>query len=156
MIQIRPLDDADIDEMHTWVYPPPYDLYTFAYIPPEEAREFFKDPENGYFGLYGPAGDLIGFCNFGHDARVAGFDYTEGAVDIGIGMRPDLTGLGNGAAYARFVFNEAEKRFPDRPLRVTIAEFNVRAQRVCLESGFRETARFERPSDGRRFVVLSR
>ena len=156
MIQIQPLTDEDIAEMQTWAYPPPYDLYSLADIPGEEALTFFKDPENGYFGLYGPAGELMGFCNFGYDARVEGGDYALEALDIGIGMRPDLTGRGAGADYARFVFAEAARRFPGRPQRVTIAAFNARAQRVCEKNGFRETGRFERPSDGKTFIVFMR
>lgn len=156
MILIRPLTDDDIADMQTWSYPPPYDLYSLSYIPPDEALEFFKDPGNGYFGLYSPAGELLGFCNFGYDARVEGFDYFEEALDIGIGMRPELIGMSQGATYARRVFEEAEKRFPGLPLRVTIANFNQRAQRVCLKNGFRNIARFKRPSDGRDFAVLLR
>lgn len=141
--------------MRRWAYPAPYDIYSFAYIPLEEALTFFKDPGNAYFALVRDE-EFLGFCNFGWDARVEGGDYSEPAIDVGIGMRPDLTGRGWGQEYAHFVFEEAEKRYPDLPLRVSVAGFNERAQRVCRKNGFSERAWFERSSDGRRFVIFMR
>ena len=153
-INIHPLRDRDILDLRTWSYPPPYDMYSMEYIPIDEALEFFKDPENGYFGLSDGLDSLIGFCNYGYDAQVQGGDYSEDAVDIGIGIRPELTGHGSGSRYAAFVFGEARRRFPGKPLRVTIAAFNQRAQRVCEVHGFIQTERITRPSDGKEFVVM--
>ncbi len=34
---------------------------------------------------------MVGFCSFGVDGRVPGGDYPDGPLDVGMGMRPDLT-----------------------------------------------------------------
>ena len=53
------------------------------------------DPTNRYHGVTGEDhSQLIGFCCFGPDARVTGFAYDEDSLDIGAGLRPDLTGRG--------------------------------------------------------------
>lgn len=120
----------------------------------ENSVEFFLDPENGYFGIFGDNGRLEGFCNFGYDAQVTGGDYTEEAIDIGISLHPDLVGRGLGSDYAARVFSEARSRYPGLPLRVTIATFNQRSIRICEKHGFAATTRFTRDSDGQEFIVL--
>ena len=73
-----------------------------------------------------------------------------------MGLRPDLTGQGNGAFYAGSVFEFAKIHYPDQQHRVTIAEFNQRAQQLCRKIGFTQGERFVREKDGRPFVVMIR
>ncbi|WP_231710683.1 hypothetical protein [Gracilibacillus suaedae] len=51
---------------------------------------------------------LVGFFCIGKPAQVpAGFKvgaYQEGFVDIGIGMKPELTGRGNGSSFSHLFF----------------------------------------------------
>jgi len=155
MKTIAPLTTEDVHKMHSWSYEGDLSMYSFAYIPIEKAIAFFLDPENGYFGIYGESGELEGFCNFGSDARVADGDYSTEAVDVGIGLRPNLVGRGLGTGYAKIVFEEARKRFPGLPLRVTIAAFNKASIRVCEKNGFTITHRFTRKNDGMDYVTLS-
>lgn len=96
----------------------------------------------------------MAFCCFGADAQVPGGDYSKHALDIGLGLRPDLTGLGHGLDYVRTVIEFGIMRFKPGILRATIASFNLRAQKVWIASGFRECQRFERESDDLEFVVL--
>jgi RimJ/RimL family protein N-acetyltransferase len=99
---------------------------------------------------------LIGFCSFGEDARVAGFDYADDALDVGLGMRPDLVGQSLGIGFTRAVLDFAQREYSPSAFRVTIAGFNRRAQRLCLALGFRETARFPQEGSGDEFVVFRR
>ena len=96
------------------------------------------------------AGALVGFACFGTDARVPGFAYDDDALDVGVGLRPDLVGRGHGVAFVRAVL---ELRSP-AAYRVTVAAFNARALRLCAALGFREVARFDGPETA--FVVLRR
>jgi hypothetical protein len=41
----------------------------------------------------------IGFCCFGPDAQLRGGDYHEPALDVGLGLRPDLVGKGLEVAF---------------------------------------------------------
>jgi len=98
-------------------------------------------------------GEFIGFCSFGEDGRVPGFDYDDSAVDVGAGMRPDLTGRGDGARFLTAILAFARDDLGCTNLRATIAAWNERALRAARAAGFEEQTRFETP-DGRRFVVL--
>ena len=155
-LSIQPLTAAQIREMLAWKYEEPYAIYNMAAGDAAEAVQFFGDPANGYYAILGETGTLHGFCNFGHDAQVPGGDYGAEALDIGMGLRPDLTGQGNGAAYAAAVFDFARQKFPQLLHRVTIAAFNRRAQRLCEHFGFRVNEQFTRAQDGRPFIIMTR
>ncbi|MBE2220005.1 MAG: GNAT family N-acetyltransferase [Anaerolineae bacterium] len=153
-LSIQPLTEPQIREFIGWNYDDPYAIY--AMNDENEAAQvaFFSNPVNGYFAIVAETGSLLGFCNFGADAQVPGGDYSKEAIDVGIGMRPDLTGQGQGADYAQVVFDFARHHYANQPLRATIAEFNKRAQRVCEKHGFEVVDRFERPNDKRPFLIL--
>lgn len=141
-----------------WRYSPPYDLYnlTMTGAAAADLVRFLADPANQYYALLDAAGDLVAYCCFGADAQVPGGDYTHSALDIGLGVRPDLTGHGLGGRFVAAVLAFAAQTFPPAPFRVTIAVFNQRAQRVWAAAGFRPVQTFTRPSDNMPFVILVR
>lgn len=100
-------------------------------------------------------GELLAFCSFGSDGQVPGGDYGAEALDIGIGMRPDLTGQGQGFSYVQTILNFAKRTFNPPAFRVTIAEFNIRARRVWEKSDFKPQQRFQATHNTRFFVVLT-
>jgi hypothetical protein len=77
-------------------------------------------------------------------------------LDIGMGMRPDLTGCGRGAVYINAIVHFARRTFTPRAYRVTIAAFNTRAQRAWCSCGFSPVQTFQRSHDGRPFVIFLR
>ena len=112
------------------------------------------DPQYAFHGIYGQQGQLEAFCSFGPDGQVSGGDYSTPALDIGMGIRPDLTGQGHGSAYVNAVIQFAASTYkPDR-LRVTIAGFNRRALRVWEKAGFRVTKKFQGGWGNMDFVTL--
>lgn len=155
-LSIQPLTQTQIHEFIGWQYDGPYAMYSMNDENEAELVPFFSDPANGYFAIVDETNLLLGFCNFGADAQVPGGNYSADAIDVGIGMRPDLTGQGQGAGYAQVVFEFAENEYPGQPFRATIAEFNKRAQRVCIKHGFEAVDRFERTKDKRPFLILMR
>lgn len=156
LLSIQPLTDVQIRDFIRWQYDGPYAMYSMPEDEEEESRAFFSDSANGYFAIVDETDLLLGFCNFGKDAQVPGGDYSADAIDVGMGMRPHLTGQGQGGDYAQAVFDFAQKQYPGSAFRATIAEFNERAQRVCLKHGFTVVDRFERTSDKRPFLILVR
>jgi RimJ/RimL family protein N-acetyltransferase len=156
-LAIRPLRPEQIRQFLAWRYPPPYDLYNMDSEDVAADVAFFSDPANGYFAIVDEAagGELVGFCNFGADARVPGGEYDDEAVDVGVGMRPDLTGKGRGELYTAVVLEFAARQYAGQRQRVTVAAFNRRARRVCERHGFHRTARFQNPA-GRPFVIMER
>ena len=155
-LKIESLSEEQIRIFVTWKYSDPYAIYDMSTEDIESQVRFFSNPENGYFAITDELGELLGFCNFGADARVPGGDYTAKAVDIGMGMRPALTGQGHGAEYARAVFDFARTRYSEWQHRVTIAEFNQRAQRLCRGLGFSQVSRFTREGDAKPFIIMIR
>lgn len=153
----RPMDAAGARTVLAWRYPPPYDLYHVEVGPGElhAAVSFLTDPANAYYRM-DQVGDLEAFCCYGLDAQVEGGDYTADALDLGLGVRPDLTGRGQGALYAQAVVQYGMQAYAPTALRVTIAAFNQRAQRTWQKIGFTQRQEFLASASGLPFVVLTR
>ena len=132
----HPLEERNAHIILGWQYEPPYDIYNLASADPEDTLRYLLDPQNAFYSIYGEEGDLEGFCSFGQDGQVPGGDYSIPALDIGLGVRPDLTGKGRGSAYVNAVIDFAQRTYAPERLRVTIAAFNTRARRVWEGAGF--------------------
>lgn len=154
-IAIRPMSRSAIEILTSWRYEAPYDIYDMESAPSAVALRYFEDPRWRYHEIQNADGELIGFCSFGEDGQVPGGDYRQEALDIGMGVRPDLTGRGLGATIAAAVVAYALEQYAPVQLRVTIAAFNQRAQRVWKKLGFREVQSFGRDGDEMPFVVLT-
>jgi RimJ/RimL family protein N-acetyltransferase len=153
--RILPIDEKSGQEIVTWRYPEPYQIYN---VSPEDAAETiaaFQEPEYQYFQIRDTDHLLVAFFNFGIDARVRGGDYSQNALDIGLGVHPALTGQGRGTHYACIVIQFARETLDDTLYRVTIAEFNQRARRVWEKIGFTQVQHFQRPTDGMGFNIFT-
>jgi [ribosomal protein S18]-alanine N-acetyltransferase len=150
-VQIVPMTAAYAAEIATWRYPAPYDCYDMTGADPA----FLAGPESGFFALTDETG-LIGFRSFGADGQVPGGDYDDSALDTGGGLRPDLTGKGIGREAIRTGLEFGAQRFHPAAFRVTVATFNVRAQRVIAALGFRQTGTFRATTDGRSYGIWIR
>ena len=151
----QPMDEASARAVPEWRYDAPYDIYNIASDNVEKEMQLFLDPQNAYHTITDEQGDLVAYCCFGPDGQVPGGDYSAAALDIGLGVRPDLTGQGRGLAYVNAVLDFARRAFPPTAFRVTVAEFNKRAQRVWEKAGFRPVETFQRSGDGMPFVILT-
>lgn len=150
----KPMDYASAERMIRWRYAPPYGMYNINAENIDAEIGFFTDPANQYYALLTDDGELVAFCCFGDDARVPGGEYDVDATDIGMGVRPDLTGKGQGHQYIELVLDFARKQFDVKMFRATIAEFNTRALRLCYKAGFEPFDVFQRDNDGKNFVIL--
>jgi ribosomal-protein-alanine N-acetyltransferase len=152
----QPMDATSARDISSWRYEAPYDVYDPA---PDGAVEpivqSFLEPQNAYYTITDPHGELAAYCCFGPDARVRGGDYRSAALDIGMGLRPDLTGQGRGSVYVSAVLDFARRTFAPAAFRVTVATFNQRALRVWEKAGFQRVQTFHRQRDNRAFVILS-
>jgi RimJ/RimL family protein N-acetyltransferase len=132
----RPITAPDAEEISRWRYPEPYSSYNGdpASVPG------LLDSRYNYHAVTGPEGDLVGYFCFGADATVpAGRRlglYGEDALDIGLGMRPDLTGRGLGLGFMQAGLRFARQTFSPPAFRLTVAAFNRRAVKVYEEAGF--------------------
>lgn len=150
-LHLTPLAREHAEEIVTWRYPEPYDIYDMTGADPAELVE----PELGFHAVL--AGDqLIGFRSFGPDGQVPGWVYDDGALDTGGGLRPDLTGRGLGRAVISAGLAYGRTRFAPPAFRVTVAAFNARALRTVESLGFEQVGSFPASLDAREFVVLVR
>jgi RimJ/RimL family protein N-acetyltransferase len=135
----------------TWRYPPPYGCYDMTSADPA----FLTDPASGFFALVDEA-QLLGFRSFGSDGQVPGGAYDEPALDTGGGLRPELTGKGLGREAIQTGLAFGRDQFSPSAFRVTVATFNLRAQRVVGALGFRKVSSFRAITDGRSYEILVR
>jgi release factor glutamine methyltransferase len=149
---VRPLAAGDVGEIAAWHYPEPYDVYDLSADPEDlaEFRDVARSEPDSHVGVHDGDGGLVGFVTF---ARRAG-----GVVELGLGMRPDLTGRGDGEAFVLRAVRFANARFRPARLTLAVAAFNERAMVVYRRAGFVETARFVHETNGGRhlFVRMTR
>lgn len=152
-----PMTEPDARAVVAWRYEGPYVLYNTDPAQFDETRRALLEPRNRYYAVRTAEDGLVGTFCFGPDAQVPGGDYDDAdALDIGLGLRPDLTGRGLGGAFLLAGLAFARERLVPTPtrFRLTVAAFNRRAIRVYERAGFRPTHRFVRPSDGREFLQM--
>lgn len=157
---IRPITAAEIAVFLPWQYEPPYDVYNMLANGADgdafdEMVAYFLEPENHCCAIL-HEGEFIGFCTFGADGQVAGGDYSQPALDVGMGMKPELTGQKRGQHFIAAAIQYATEMFPSTPLRATIAAKNGRAQHMCKKVGFVRQEEFICPRNGKAFVVFVR
>ncbi|MBN4001200.1 GNAT family protein [Nostoc sp. LPT] len=148
------MDESNARAILSWRYEPPYDLYNYL----EDEANLLQDIlhlQNTFYSIM-DENSLVAYCSFGQDGQVSGGNYRDSALDIGMGIRPDLTGRRKGAEYANAVLEFADSLFKPKAFRVTIAAFNKRAIRIWQKLGFEHQQSFERGSDGMQFIVLLR
>jgi len=155
-LTFRPLDEKSAQTILHWKYEAPYDVYNLAAPDPENTLRYLLDPQNAFHGIYGQQGQIEAYCSFGLDAQVSGGDYSTPALDIGLGLRPDLTGQGLGSEYVNAVINFAYSTYSTDRLRVTIAAFNKRALRVWERAGFQVMHKFQGGWNNMDFIILTK
>lgn len=143
------------EKIITWSYPSPYDLYNLA---PEDLPGLLN-PAYRYHCLLDQTGELVGYCCYGIDAQVPGGKYSPGepdVLDIGVGLRPDLTGQGRGRAFVTAILNYAQNTYQPVVFRVTVADFNQRSMKTFQRLGFEVKAQFVRHPYSLPFTQLER
>lgn len=90
---------------------------------------------------------VVGFICVGDSARVPG-GYSAGIyndnsnLDIGLGLRPDLTGKGLGQGFMSDGISFLDRQFRNVNYRLVVAEFNERAIKTYERTGYVKGIRF--------------
>jgi RimJ/RimL family protein N-acetyltransferase len=143
--EVRPLTPEQGEAMARWAYPGPWAVYDVT-AP--------IDPAEGFWSVVDESGEVAGFACFGVEARVPGLEERPGVLDVGVGMRPDLTGKGRGAAFARAVLDHGREVTGASRLRAVVQDWNERSRRLLVSLGFTETG--EHHVGEVRYVVYER
>ena len=152
----KPLNREQAIVILNWRYIYPYDRYNFDANTFKQDLSYLLDRQNAFFAILDLHEELQGYCSFGSDGRVLGGQYDTNALDIGMGVRPNLTGRGNGKQYARSVVEYGIRLYKAKQLRVTIAKFNQRAQRVWKQLGFEQVEKFTKVGTEDEFIIMIR
>jgi GNAT superfamily N-acetyltransferase len=151
----QPIRQRDAEKMLTWRYETAFSLYN----PNPDYLVWLLDPDNCYYSIYDASQELMGFFCLGVEAQVYGGDYSAiDALDVGMGLRPDLTSQGVGSRVFPEVLAFASREFAPSLLRVTVAQFNQRAMRMCQKAGFHAGIIFVAPTPQgpQHFVQMTR
>jgi RimJ/RimL family protein N-acetyltransferase len=134
------MTEADAVIVSAWRYPFPYSAYNGdAYNP--ETIDYLVDPANQIYTAVDDTEEAVGFFSFGRDAQVPGeLDPVEQddptVLDVGLGLRPDLTGRGLGLSFVEAGLQFARETFAPQRFRLAVLSWNERAIRVYERAGF--------------------
>ena len=115
-------------ERAEWRYEAPFDLY-------DEDGKPVKNPDR-FFEARDESGALVGFYYFERSGRT---------VKFGLGLRPDLTGMGLGLDFVEAGIEFARERFRPGRIVLEVFSFNERAVKVYERAGFEITGRRIQP-----------
>ncbi|KAB2441932.1 GNAT family N-acetyltransferase [Bacillus luti] len=138
-MDIHKLTEGEAMEIMMWTYEEPYNLYSFS-----GGAEVIEELLDGtYYGCCDDKGELIGYFCFGENAQVPGGRDAhlyggEDVIDIGLGMKPDLTGKGMGKTFFQAGIAFAVKKFKPKTFRLSVATFNTRAITLYRNIGFQQ------------------
>jgi ribosomal-protein-alanine N-acetyltransferase len=145
--RFQQMEDEEAVEISGWHYEPPYDFYD-ATSDPDDLKELL-DPKlrkDAYFSAFDKDGVLVGFFQLEREGTT---------VDVGLGMRPDLTGQGLGIGYLLAGLEFARRRFSPESFTLSVATFNERAIAVYERAGFRRNAVYKHNTNGGEYLFLS-
>ncbi|GGA24274.1 GNAT family N-acetyltransferase [Paenibacillus physcomitrellae] len=170
--QFRPMDEPCARQISTWTYEPPYALYSwdgseeniaelmsgaFWTATAREGAEIKaqsqiqskiekKQPDEA--GDEAEDEELSGFMCTGETARVPGGYplgiYDEpGFLDLGLSLKPELTGKGIGVPFVQACIQFARTQMGATGIQLVVAAFNERAITVYERAGFVRGVRFK-------------
>ncbi|GKZ14781.1 GNAT family protein [Haladaptatus sp. T7] len=139
MYEFSPISADDVDAIVSWRYDPPYDFYDMDSDPEDLA--LFTNPTNwdGYYAVFDGDGERVGFFSFEVDADT---------LEIGLGMRPDLTGDGHGQSFVEAGLMFAREEYDPAAFSLSVAAFNERAISVYEAVGFERVETFLQATNG--------
>ena len=143
---LLPMDQDDAETVSRWRYEEPYAFYNSDADPDDLAD--LRDPEQregSLFSAYDERGILAGFFEFTANGST---------IEIGLGLRPDLTGKGIGLGFLLAGMEFARKRFAAKDFQLSVATFNRRAIRLYEKAGFQPARTFMQDTNGGQYEFL--
>jgi [ribosomal protein S18]-alanine N-acetyltransferase len=144
------LSQEEAEAIAEWHYPEPYSFYNWS-ADVDDLQELLDPALRGdaYWAVRDDSDELVGHFSFKPKGD---------AVEIGLGLRPDLTGRGLGADFLAAGLEFARTRFAPERFTLAVATFNERAIKVYERAGFRrERVYMHRTNGGEwEFLEMSR
>ena len=149
-VEIRQMAEPEARAIAAWHYEPPYAFYDWTADENDLAELLSEEARQGaYFSALGAQEELVGFFGFKQQGET---------VEVGLGLRPDLTGRGLGLAFLEQGLDFAREAFGAQRFTLSVATFNERAIRVYEQAGFERVRAFEHETNGgiHPFVEMAR
>ncbi|QHJ69899.1 GNAT family N-acetyltransferase [Planococcus halotolerans] len=143
----QPMTQQQAEEIAAhWRYSGEYSFYDMD-ADPEDLAEFLNPEErkNTYFSVIQNK-EVVGFYSFTQAA--------DATIDVGLGMKPDLTGNGNGTEFLRAGMKFARTTYNPEKITLSVAAFNKRAIKVYEKMDFKEVERFQQATNGSVFEFV--
>ncbi|MCA1058965.1 GNAT family N-acetyltransferase [Rossellomorea aquimaris] len=125
---------------NTWKYEGEYAFYDIS-ADEEDLAEFLDEGRRGNatFSVLNE-GKLVGFFSF--------IDLNDGTIEIGLGMKPGMTGKGKGQEFTEAGLEFARSKYSPSAFSLSVATFNQRAIKVYKKSGFTALGTFIQKTNG--------
>ncbi|MGH0585229.1 GNAT family N-acetyltransferase [Bacillus mycoides] len=138
---------AEAEEIaYNWHYEGEYSFYDIE-ADEEDLAEFLEDESRGNHTFsVKENGTLIGFFSFSN--------INNQTVDIGLGMRPDITGNGFGLQFVKAGIAFSKEKYGCNYITLSVAAFNERAIKVYKRAGFEAVGTFIQKTNGSCFEFL--
>jgi ribosomal-protein-alanine N-acetyltransferase len=121
------MSEDEAETVISWKYPGEYGFYDMTRDVEDMAElRSGRVRESKYRSVYVDEA-LVGFFEFAVEDDV---------VEVGLGLRPDLTGRGLGADFLEAGLGFARERFRPARFQLRVAAFNERAIKVYERAGF--------------------
>ncbi len=131
---------------YNWHYEGKYSFYDIE-ADEEDLDEFLHGESRGNHTFsVKQNGILIGFFTV--------CKMNDGTVDIGLGMRPDITGNGFGLQFVNAGLAFSEEKYGCNYITLSVATFNERAIKVYKRAGFEAVGTFIQRTNGSCFEFL--
>ena len=135
-MRVEAWSETYANEVATWHYDPPYDFYDLASDPGDAAEMRDSAHAEHYRAVLADGDERLDAFWY--------FDWHANVVEVGIGLRPDLTSRGRGASFLRVQLGYATDRWAPASFRLFVAAWNERAIRLYERLGFRAVSREKR------------
>ena len=140
-MEIEPLSQQHALEIaNAWHYEAPYDFYDMK-NDLEDYEEIVSQEARGdrYYQVLREE-KLYGFFCLEQKG--------ERTLELGLGMKPEHCGKGQGAAFLEEILDFVSGQFSVKKLALSVADFNQRAQQLYLNMGFEVVRRIPQESNG--------
>lgn len=130
----------------TWHYEGDYSFYDME-ADQEDLAEFLNSEARGDT-IYAVTseGELIAFLSV---TKV-----NSDTFDIGLGMKPNLTGRGQGEQFLRAAIDFIRSKYPVEKITLSVATFNQRAIKVYRKIGFKDAGLMMQDTNGGTYEFL--
>lgn len=139
-LKLEPLTEEGAKETCKWQYNPPYEVYSsWSWEKMLKENEPMTDSElreKDYLGLYDEEKNILGFVVFSNPKK--------GVTRLGLGLKPELCGIGLGERFVELIIEESKLRNPSNIIDLEVLSWNKRAYKVYENVGFKKVDTYKR------------